>query len=226
MATKRASGETGGAEVAKELAKDLDNPEPEEPLAGLEDRRTFRTPGFQRLRTAWNRDDAMILAQAQDAVERKIIETFVDAYQLMNEVFDIVRTPETGPDGEPRRDQHGYIVWKRGLTGGYDEDFSRLTLKQKEDLLFKITTRLFDWEQRAVNLWGEAMFARAQWEERFAIDYDTPITGTIDDRTAAARRGAADERYFAIYVTLLSRKADAVVRTLSLLGQRLKDSMV
>jgi hypothetical protein len=84
---------------------------------------------------------------------------------------------------------------------------------------------MFGWEQRAADAWGEAMFAKAQWEERFAIDYDAPFTGTIEDRTAKGNIGAREERYFAIFLSLYSRKADAVVRSLALLGQRLKDSM-
>ena len=54
--------------------------------------------------------------------------------------------------------------------------------------------------------------ARAAWEERFAISYDAPLAGTIDDRTAVGRIESADERYFeASYV----EGADGVVITKS-----------
>jgi hypothetical protein len=36
---------------------------------------------------------------------------------------------------------------------------------------------------------------------------------------------AADERYFAIFESVLSRKADAIVRSMERLSQRLKDVM-
>ena len=73
--------------------------------------------------------------------------------------------------------------------------------------------------------WGEAMFAKAMWEETFSIGYSASVSGTIDDRTAAGRIGAAEERYFAIFMTLYSRKAEAITRSMALLGQRLKDTL-
>lgn len=79
---------------------------------------------------------------------------------------------------------------------------------------------------RAADAWTESMFAKAQWEERFGIAYGAPHDGTIEDRTSYAKRDAAEERYFAIFAASYSRKADALVRVMSTLGQRLKDSLV
>lgn len=221
----RASGELTADEIAAEEHDKLDKPVETEVLPDERERK-FRTPGFSRLRTEWRKEDYFIVQQAKDAVERRIIENFADAYQIMNEVYDLVRTPEVDPEtGEVKTDRWGFVIWKQSPSGSYEEDWSRLTLKVKNDLLFGITTRLFDWEQRAADAWGESMFAKAQWEERFAIDFNAPIAGTVEDRRAAANMKAADERYFAIFVTLYSRKADSIVRTMSLLGQRLKDSL-
>ena len=224
----RASGEATASEVAKDLVEELDAdirvqlPDEDD----KEKRSKFRTPGFSRMRVDWRGDDQFVLAQVMDVVEKRIMVNFADAYQLMFEVYDTVRTREHVPGtGEVVLDSYGLPVWKRTSTGSFEEDFTRLTFKQREHYLFAITTRLFDWEQRAADAWGEAMIAKAMWEESFSIGYDAPMSGTIEDRTAAGRKHAADERYFAILVSYYSRRADAIARSMALLGQRLKDSL-
>lgn len=220
----RASGETTAEEITREESEKLE--EPISPELPEERERQFRTPGFQRLRINWRGEDWLIVQQAQGAVEGRIIKNFADAYQIMHDLYDLVRTPEFDPQtGEIKTDQWGFKKWKQSVSGSYEEDWSKLTHKEREKFLFAITTRMFDWEQRAADAWGEAMFAKAIWEERFSIDFNAPVAGTVDDRKAAGNIKAADEKYFAIFVTLYSRKAEAIVKTMNLLGQRLKDSM-
>lgn len=194
-----------------------------------EDRtRELRTPGFSRMRTEWDSADAQVVARVMGIVDNLVIQNFSDAFAVMHELYEIVREPEVNPQtGEVLTDAHGFTVWKRSTTGAYVEDYSRLGHKQKENLLFQITTRIFDWEQRAADAWGEAMFAKAMFEERFALTFQaTPgAKPTVDDRTQFARGSSTDERYFAIFQSLYSRKAEALVRSLVLLNQRIKDTM-
>lgn len=224
----RASGETQVTEVtAEESARNDDTEQPVEDLVGHQDdkRSIFRTPGFSRMSLAWKPEDAQIVAQARASVDERMLIAFKDAYQIMHDLFMEIREPVVDDQGEIVRDRFGWPEWKRTPSGGWVEDWTALNRKQKENLLFQITTRLFAWEMAAADAWGEAMFAKAQWEERFAISYDAPVTGTIQDRTAKGRLGAAEERYFAIFLTLFSRKSDSMVRNMSLLGQRLKDTL-
>lgn len=188
----------------------------------------FRTPGFSRMRTEWRREDHEVLISAQRIVDERIQAMFADAYQVMFEVYSIVRTAETDPvTGETVVDRFGFPVWKRLPSGAWEEDFGRLTTLNKEHLMFLLTTHLWDWEQRAADVWGEAMFAKAQWAERHAIAYDSPKGRlTIEDRTAKADADSAEERYFAIFFSLLSRRADAITRSMERLSQRIKDSLV
>lgn len=183
------------------------------------------------MRTGWaTPDDGVIIAQVQAEVDRVIREIFSDAFILVFRLYSIVREPEVDNSGEPRLDEDHLVVWKRLHDSGFVEDFSKLTKKQREDFMFSITTSLFLWEQRAASLWGDAMFSKAQFEERFAVAYDTPgeMRGrdTVEARTARANSAAAEDRYFAIYLSILSRRADAVVRSMDRLGMRLKDSMM
>lgn len=225
----RASGEPQSAEVTREESEQLDAPmeiEHAEPHLPEEIRPNFRTPGFERMRTEWTGPEGEVVRTILRGLDTRVVHDFIDAYMVMNDLFDIVRTPITMPDGRVVRDEHGFPQWERTPSGDWAEDWSRLTRAQKEDFLFKITTRLFAWEQRAGDSWTEAMLAKAQWEERFSAGYRSPPKGTIEDRTAAAKSDSADERYWAVYAAAYSRKADSVVRVMQLLGQRLKDSLV
>ena len=221
----RAGGETAASEEAKEEVEKLSEPMEQE-LPEEKDKK-WRTPGFARMRMDWRSDDAPIISQAKSAVDGRIVANFSDAYQVMFEVYDLVRTPLVDEEtGEIKTDQYDFTLWKQTPSGNYEEDWSKLTLREKEKFLFTITTRMVDWEQRSADVWMEAMFAKAQFEERFSIAFDAPMSGTVDDRKAAGNLDAREERYFAIFLTAYSRKVEALVRTLGLLAQRIKDSMV
>ncbi len=220
---RRASGETGAVEESKEQGEQLT-----EPISvDLPDESpSFRTPKFMRMRFNWaNDDERRVIERARGAVDRAIQTEFFDAYLIMNQIYDIVRFPLLDGNGEPRKDAHGFILWEAEASGVPREDFTRLTRAQKEHFIGLLTTRLFAWEQRAANLWTESMFAKAQFEERFSIAYDAPMSGTVDDRRARGNMDAAEERYFAIFKTSLSRRADAIVRSMDRLAQRLKDTL-
>lgn len=223
----RASGSTPAEEVAHEVAVELDHEievthatPPDEP----------RQPRFSRMRFNWNSpDEIQTIRAAHGAVEGVIVREFYDAYQILTDIQSIVREQETDSKGNLKM-KDGLPVWKRTPQGRIEEDYSKLTRKQQENLLGQITTRLFAWEQSAEKMWAEAMMAKSAYEERFAISYDmlrgTASRTTVDDRTQHAAMEAADERYFAIYMTSVSRRAQALVRSMERLGQRLKDVIV
>ena len=157
-------------------------------------------------------------------VTQRIGQRFSDAFEIMYEIYDEVREPEM-VNGVPKTDEFGMTEWKVNAAGKYIEDWSKITLRQRERFLYLITTRLFDWTQRAAELWGESMMAKALWEEAFAIGFESLKGGrpTIDDRRARGTRESAQDRYYAILTAYYSRKADAIVRVMELLSQRLKD---
>lgn len=215
--------EATAAEVA-EGALGADTPM-EESVVDVERAREFRHPGFARMRMEWSGPDADMVRRVTATIEGAILTHFEDAYLLMNDIYEIVRDPEVDPTGAIRRDQFGFVVFKRSPTGAYYEDWGRLGHVQREHFIYRLTTALFEWSQRAANLWTEAMFAKAIWQEEFAHAFDS-IEGkaTVDQRTARGNIDSAEARYFAIFTSGLSRKADALVRSLELLNQRLKDT--
>jgi hypothetical protein len=217
----RQSGKTAAQETAIEAGKDADAPLDSD----IEHTRKFRTPGFARMRTDWRPEDAIILTKAKLAAEDRLILEFADAYRVLAHIYDIVRTP-LEVDGQVQKDRHGWTMWAKDEYGSFIEDWSKLTTGHRDTILFTLATRLYDWEQKAADAWGEAMFAKGQWEERFSIGFDAPMSGTVQDREATGRIWSADERYFAIQMTFYSRKADALVRTMTRLADRLKDSLL
>jgi hypothetical protein len=222
---RRASGQTAASEEAREVVAAAEEPIEAETLPE-ERKKQFRTPGFSRMRFDWNDDDRFVLNRAKAAAEGRLEREFLDAYEVMYQVYDAVRTPEVDENGEPKRDPRTRLpIYKRNPDGTYIEDYTKLSSARKEHLLFLVTTHLFDWYQRQADAWGESMLAKAQWEEKFSLDFDAPMAGTVDDRKAKGNVGSTDERYLAIFLTWYSRKADGVVRALELLGQRLKDTL-
>jgi hypothetical protein len=187
-------------------------------------RSKFRAIGFSRMPTTWNGENAEIMATVQATLNERIQKNFRDAYQVMHDLLMIVRTPMVNEDGEVLTDQYGFPEWQRTPSGGFVEDWSKLGRQQREDFLFSITTRLFMWRLAAAEGWTEAMMAKSIWEENFSQAYIAPLKGTIEDRTSEGRAKTAEDRYFGVFCSAYSKRADAIVGTMELLGQRLKDT--
>lgn len=219
----RASGKTPAEEVAHEEVKDLDqqiNPELPD-----ERERKFQTPGFSRMRMNFNEDQQSFLAMMHRTINRRLTENFGDAYDLMFELYTLIREPVMH-DGKVVRDSTGLPQWKRSSSGQYIEDWSKLGMRERERFLYQLTTRLFIWEQRATEAWAESMYAKVTWELSFSAGYDQPGEGvkdTIEGRTARGKLVAKDDHFLAIFMTYYSRKAEALVRSLERLSIRLKD---
>lgn len=222
-AKNKATGAKVSDVVGEELAKEVDVPM-EERLLDIERTKAFTGTGFSRMSTEWSGDNREMMRHINSVIEGAILSKFEAAFLLMDEIYTIVRAPAANADGEPLTDQFGFTIWAKSATGAYLEDWSRLGYTQREHLIYKITTSLFSWSQQAAELWTESMFAKGIWIEEFALAFDHPIAGTIEDRTAVGNLHSAEARYFAVFTSALSRRADALVRSVELLGQRLKDT--
>lgn len=225
-AQQRQSGLTAGMEEADKAAEQLT--EPIETAQLPEERnKEFEGLNFSRMRTSWaTADDRNTMKTIKDTVDRRILEEFEDAYGLLYEIFMVVREPEIDQaTGEVKVDEYDQPVWQQRPSGAWVEDWTRLTERQTRDFLFTLTTRLFYWEQRAADIWGESMFAKALWQESFSRSFDRPVSGTIEDRNAVATVASSEDKYFALFVSYLSRRADALVRQLNALTLRLRDTL-
>lgn len=221
-------------QVERVLA-DADRPEDPGREQGLEpdippDRtRQFTHTSFARMRTGWAGDDASRLAEVRATADDIIRAEFAVAFAVMDRLHHYVRTPvvDTGT-GEIRTYPDGTPMWELDEAGVPAEDWGALGSREREALLFTIVTWLFEWELKSVDAWAEAMYAKVQWEEKFARGFialpGMQVAGrpTIDDRTQWGHQFSAEERYFAVFRSVLSRKADALVRSMNRLSRLLE----
>jgi hypothetical protein len=220
----RVSGRTAAEEaalLAAAEAEDPVNPELPEERARTE----FKTPGFSRMQLGMDSDSRAVMAMVHDTVEQTIFTEFYDLYLVLHELYELVRTPVMDGDLPRREPGTGLTVWARNETGAFIEDWGKLGGKERERFLFLINTRIFEWQEKRDRMWADSMYAKTRWEEAFAIGWRDCESGkrTEGDRTSAGRLGSVEERYYAIFVTYLSRRADSLVRNMEQLAQRIKD---
>jgi hypothetical protein len=224
----RASGSTPAVEDAHEVAADIVEPIGMDNTGEDVEHEPRRIPRFERLRfNYFDATERRVLQEAHHEITGIMVREFMDAYRIIDEIKHIVRIPLTDEQGETIYDANGEPEWEMTPGGRVIEDYSRLTRKQQEMYLGQITTELFAWEQKAEQMWMDAIMARARFEEHFAIAYDelrgTAGRTTVDDRKAYGTAEAAGDRYQAIYITALSRRGAALVKSMERLSQRLKD---
>lgn len=195
-----------------------------------EDRtKEFKSPNFSRFPTEWDGPYADVVRGIHDVAEARLLQEFGGALKLLHDIYDIVREPVVDKKtGEVETDKQGFVIHKKDIFGYYVEDYSRLTIRQKDDFIHRITVHLFEWEQRAAGAWGNAMLAKGVYEETFAEAFVGKQEGKGTDamRENHARATATSERFFGVFLSYYSRKADAVVRSMTLICQRLKDTAI
>lgn len=211
------------ARVVAEIAAEPDAPV----VPDIDPDRTRETKfvGFSRMRTDWNSEDAPVVRAVLSTTEGAMRRLFPDVYLLMNELWGLVREPVADANGEILRDVYGWPLWEKTPSGAYVEDYSRLTVQERDGFMLRIATGSVEWGQRASMAWLEAMLAKGRWEEAMAEGFVAPVGRiTVEERTQRGRAAATDHRYHAIFRSALSRAADQLYKDVIGLGQRLKDS--
>jgi hypothetical protein len=204
--------------VLKDAGASLDHPEEE----GLEtstigDRMTrFATPNMSRMRRTWNAEDAHIIDILMREADQIIRAAFPAAFSLMDRIYEAVRFRAadketgvllTGTDGGP--------LWESDPDGIPKEDWTRISDRDKDTWLWIITTHLFEWEQQKEKFWGRSMYAKGKWEETFSRAFQSgERDGTVEDKTQHGQSAAMESRYFAVFQNMLSRQADALVKSM------------
>lgn len=196
----RASGLTAGQETAEDEARALSDPI--DPRQLPEERKRGTT--FARLRLDWDPEVAELRGQALAAVNETMDMLFGGAYAFLNDVIDQVTVIE-----------NGRTVWR----------WSLLTRGEREDLILTLTVQLVGWKEKVADLSkGDSMYAKAAWTYRFATSFDNADdVKTVDGKQARANVESAADKHFAIFKGQVAARAEALVGTLELFGQRLKD---
>lgn len=220
----RASGKTAGTEAADEVVQGATEPL-DEAVLPEERERVFEQLGFSRMRMSWSEEHSGMVHRIRQTVHGRVFDLFPDAFSIMEEVWRVVRTQASDPEtGELLVDEYRLPQWQKTAGGAYVENWALFGTAQREQTLFKITTMMFEWEQRASDVWGEAMFAKGVWAEEFAHYFDDrnkKSKATIDACNADATVRSAESRYFAIFSSYLSRQADALVKSMDRIARLL-----
>lgn len=174
--------------------------------------------GFSRMRTDWRGDDARKIIELEALSDRIIRRRLAVAFGVRERVWHHVRSQawEEGT-GELLTYEDGTPRWEKDEFGVPVEDWGLLADRDRLNLLGVIHSHMFEWEMVRANIWAEAMYAKGEWEEIFSRGYtslpDHVASGkpTIEDRTNHAQKNAAEERYFALFESALSRKADGII---------------
>jgi hypothetical protein len=192
--------------------------------------REMTHPSLSRMRTDWVGDDALRMAEVRGIADQIIKEEFRVAFAVMDRLHRHVRSIALNTsDGSFQYNPDGTPIWEEDELGAPVENWSQLSDSDRDNLLYTITAFLFEWELMAVDKWAQAMFSKVQWEEKFAKGFimlpGMSISGkpTIHDRTEWGHQFSAEERYFAVFQSVLSRKADAVVRSMTRLQRLLEN---
>lgn len=203
--TRRANGRTVAEEATREVAKTADDPVD---VQLPEERRVqFERTGFARMKLEWDPDDQIMMGKIHRAVDRMVDENFGDLLVTMYEIYDRVREPIETPEGKD---------WKRNPTGSYVEDWSVFTGKERTNLIYRLQMSIVDWTRRSEEVRAEALFAKANWEEAFAIGFESlkSTRSTVQDRENRARLESRQQRYFALYINYYSRVVEGYVRNM------------
>jgi len=192
---------------------------PAEPDIPPDRTRQFTLVNFSRMRSEGPAQDLIKVQEMGRIADGVLARAFSDAWWLLERLYRVVREPSVGIGGVKLTDIHGHTRWQRNELGYIIEHWDRLGDAERDDFLHELVIHLVEWRQQAAVMWGSAMFAKGIWEEKFAWGYTTlDAEGgrklTIDDRTQHGHLVSIEERYFSIFQSMLSRRADALIRSL------------
>lgn len=204
--------------------------EPLEPETPPERTREMTHTSFSRARMTWLEDDQERLHEVLAVTDEIIAAEFRVAFTVLERLHRKVRSPLTDSDGVVQAYDDGSPKWELDEYGVPVENWGLLDPDTRSKARHMLAIYLVEWEMRAADKWAEAMFAKVAWEERFAHGFTAlpgiQITGkpTINDRTQWGHRLSVEERYFAVFCAALSKKADALVRSMIRLDRLLENT--
>jgi hypothetical protein len=216
-----------------DIPADATRENPAEPTTPTERMKRFAHAGLSRMRTEWPGADRDALIVLKAEADRLIREEFRGFFSIIDRFHRCVRTPQAdGETGEVKAYDDGTPMWEMDEWGDPAEDWGSLDDRTRDGILHSLAIRLAEWEMHAADDWAEAMYAKVVWEEKFANGFVAmpghQVSGkpTIEDRTYFGNRYSIDERYFAVFRSVVSRKADAIVKSATRLYYLLEKTTV
>jgi hypothetical protein len=194
--------------------------------------RQFTHANFSRMRTGWAGDDRDKVLELEALADQMVRNRFRVAFAVIERIHRSVRTQAHDEDGVLLTYPDGTPMWEKDELGVPAEDWGMLSDRDRRALLMTIATHMFEWELAGASAWAEAMYAKGIWEQAFAQGFTALLPGvvsgkpTIDDRTQWGHRNAAEDRYFALFESSLSRKGDGILRAMRGLQRVLENTAI
>lgn len=186
---------------------------------------------FSRMRTGWIGDDRDKILELEALSDRIVRRRFSVAFAVRERLWAHVRKQRFDQEsGAYLTYEDGSPQWEKDEWGAPVEDWALLSDQDRLSLLMTIRTHEFEWSMVKANMWAEAMYAKGEWEEVFSRGYtalpDHVVSGkpTIEDRTHHSQKNAAEERYFALFQSALSRKADGIFAAVTGIARTLENT--
>lgn len=131
-------------------------------------------------------------------IDKQIAWEYAQAFALEGNLLAKVRAQANG-------------MWLQNPDGSFVEDWSRIDLKDMEKFIQAASSETFFASQKVINNYAEAVFAKYSYDDAYEDEYVAILHGTINDKTARAKRRTQKERWIALYKTLYYKRAKEVV---------------
>lgn len=159
---------------------------------------------FSRISFRWHTSDQLILTQIRGAAELQWERQMSPAYQILDRLYEEMRTPEQTDQGVVKLDQGGRPIWKKDPTTGLIiETTEQLTGQDIEKALLDLHKLKMVVSEQTNHLLTETMLARYVMKDKEDDLWDHILEGTINDRQAKVNREARQQKYHYFFHWLL-----------------------
>lgn len=147
------------------------------------------------------------------AVDEVCANLYRDAEEALARFYLSVRQPKwrvvEGKREAARDEDTGEIIWQLDEWGEPLEDWSRVEGVELERIIQILGRAIFTASKEVSRLYSQAFIADKVRQEHYWTGYRSVISGTIEDKTAAAMRGSREPRFFFVYrYTVWKRLSD------------------
>lgn len=155
-----------------------------------------------KVKMDWTAEESSIVDEIKRSIDERIRAEYAQAFAIENKLLSKVRTlVGYGPDAH----------WSMMADGSYVESWERLTMSDIEQFIQAASAEAFFAGQRVIDDYAEAVFAKFSYDDAYDHEYSSILNGTVNDKTAKAKRKTMDDRWRALYKSLYYKKAKEVV---------------
>jgi len=147
----------------------------------------------------WTEEDKEFVDSLKESVTKQVQRNLSQLFAIENELLSKVRILQ--PDGQYAKD----------VFGAYIEDWSRIEVKDMLEFINAGSATLLVSTKYSFDSLTDAVIAKYVYDDTYDAAYSSFMSGTIDDKTAKAKRSTLEERWLAIYKSLVQKYTQTVI---------------